>query len=215
MFATLGLGELMASVHQVGTLCFPGTSEKNHQERLFAHQYGDGFLVCSDFPERDASRAIGIAVAIMRHMIVKGYVTKAAISVGDLSDIRGLYPCPMRDAENGRVDLGMGLMTIISVMGTALTRAHKLAATKNGAVLVIDEHVSALGLPDGVKLGAPGNNNIDWVYSNLALADQIADKCKLQTATASNLQKRLQEYCACEPTPPDSWVQSTFANINA
>ena len=88
-YAILALGELMSSVFLVGSRCFPGTLEKNFSERLFTHQYGDGFLVCSDFPEPDASRAIAITVAIMRHMTMKGYVTKAAISTGDLSDIRG------------------------------------------------------------------------------------------------------------------------------
>jgi len=77
-YAILALGELMNSVFLVGSQCFPGTPEKIFSERLFAHQFGDGFLICSDFPESDASRAIAIAVAIMRHMTLKGYVTKAA-----------------------------------------------------------------------------------------------------------------------------------------
>lgn len=214
-FAILGLGELMATIYRIGTICFPGTSERNYSDRLFAHQYGDGFLVCSDFPERDASRAIAIAVAIMRHMAINGYMTKAAISAGDLSDIRGCYPRPMRDADDERIDLGMGLMTIISVMGTALTKAHKLGATKRGAVLVLDDQLSALGFPEGVKLGAQNSNCIDWVSSNVALADQIAEKCKLKTAAANKLRARLEEYCTWEPTPPASWVQATFASIDA
>lgn len=129
-FAILAIGELMDSIVKIGTLCFPGNPDKNFSDRLFAHQFGDGFIICSDFPEPDASRAISIAVAIMRHMIVKGYVTKAAISTGDMSDIKGCYPKAVRDSRDGRVDLGMGLMTIISVMGTALTKAHKLSSTR-------------------------------------------------------------------------------------
>src|SRR4029079_15066078 len=116
------------------------------------HQYGDGFIVCSDFPESDVYRPIAIAVAIMRHMAVKGYAAKAAISTGDLSDIRGCYPKPMRDAQDDRLDLGMGLMTIMSVMGTALTKAHKLAGTKRGAVLILDQQLVETGLPPGTKI---------------------------------------------------------------
>jgi len=52
-YAIFALGELMNSVFLVGSRCFPGTPEKNFSERLFAHQYGDAFLVCSNFPESE------------------------------------------------------------------------------------------------------------------------------------------------------------------
>lgn len=99
--------------------------------------------MCPDFPEPDASRAIAVAVAIMRHMTMKGYAVKAAISAGDLSDIKGRYPTPMRDAQDDRLGVGMGLMTIISVMGTALTKTHKLAATRKGAVLILEKRAGS------------------------------------------------------------------------
>lgn len=212
-YAILALGELMNSVFLVGSRCFPGTPEKNFSERLFAHQYGDGFLVCSDFPEPDASRAIAIAVAIMRHMTLKGYATKAAISSGDLSDIRGCYPEPMRDAQDERLDVGMGLMTIISVMGTALTKAHKLAATGRGAVLILDRELIELGLPIGAKTRDSKSQCIDWLSSDLPLADEIAQKAQLRTASARDLCEKLKAYCAIPPTPSASWVEATFANV--
>ena len=211
-YAILALGELMKSIFQVGSQYFPGTPDSNYAERLFAHQYGDGFLVCSDFPEGDASRAIAIAIAIMRHMIMSGYATKAAISTGDLSDIKGCYPRPMRYAEDGRLDLGMGLMTIIPVMGTALTKAHKLASTRSGAVLIVDENLFKLGLPAGVKHCA-SSGCIDWIASNYPLANEIAKKSLLRTANAEALCERLKSYCQKEPRPPESWVKATFANV--
>jgi hypothetical protein len=213
-YAIRALGELMNSIFRIGSLCFPGTPESNYSERLFAHQYGDGFLVCSDFPEPDASRAIAIAVAIMRHMTMKGYATKAAISAGDLSDIKGCYPKPMRDAKDERVYVGMGLMTIIPVMGTALTKAHKLATTTSGAVLILDEHLLEFGLPLGTKTGVASSNCIDWVTSNLPLADEIAAKSQLRTASAEELWDKLKTYCAMQPTPPASWIEATFASVN-
>ncbi len=213
-YAILALGELMNSIFQIGNRCFPGTPERNYSERLFAHQYGDGFLLCSDFPEPDASKAIAIAIVIMRHMTMKGYATKAAISTGNLSDIKGYYPEPMRDAKDERVCMGMGLMTIVSVMGTALTKAHKLATTKSGAVLILDKQLLELGLPEGTKTGSASSNCIDWVASNLALADEIANKSQLQTASAEELCEKLKVYCAMQPTPPAFWIESTFASIN-
>jgi len=212
-YAIRALGELMNSVFLVGSRCFPGTAEKNFSERLFAHQYGDGFLVCSDFPESDASRAIAIAVAIMRHMTLNGYATKAAISTGDLSDIRGCYPKPMRDAQEKRLDVGMGLMTIMSVMGTALTKAHKLANTRKGAVLILDTPLVEIGLPVGAKTRVMGSPCIDWISSDLPLADEIAQKAQLRTASARKLCEKLKAYCAIHPTPPAPWIEATFANV--
>lgn len=43
IYAIRALGELMKSVFLVGSQYFPVTPEKNFSERLFAHQYGDGF----------------------------------------------------------------------------------------------------------------------------------------------------------------------------
>jgi hypothetical protein len=212
-YAILALGELMNSVFLVGSRCFPGTPEKNFSERLFAHQYGDGFLVCSDFPEADPTRAIAIAVAIMRHMTMKGYATKAAISAGDLSDIKGCYPKPMRDAQAERLHVGMGLMTIISVMGTALTKAHKLATTRKGAVLILDKQLVEGGLPRGIRTRDPSNTCIDWVSSELPLADEIATKCQLRRASAKELCEKLRAYCAIQPAPPASWIEATFASV--
>lgn len=212
-FAIFALGELMGSIFRVGEQCFPGTPEKNFSERLFVHQYGDGFLVCSDFPEPDASRAIAIAVALMRHMMVSGYATKSAISVGDLSGIQGCYPKPMRDAANDCVPMGMGLMTTIPVMGTALTRAYKLAARQRGAVLVLDKHLIDLGLPEGAKTRGAANNCIDWISSELPLADLIANKSSLKIATAEELCKKLRAYCARHPAPPDAWINATLAAV--
>lgn len=212
-YAILALGELMDSVFRVGSRCFPGTPDRNFSERLFAHQFGDGFLVCSDFPEPDGSRAIGIAVAIMRHMILEGYATKTAISTGDLSDIRGCYPKPMRDAQNERVAVGMGLMTIISVMGTALTKAHMLATTEKGAVLIIDRKLADIGLPAGTKTHYSNGYCIDWVASELPLANEIAQEAQLRTGSASELREKLKTYCATQPTPPAAWVEATFASV--
>lgn len=212
-FAILALGELMDSIYKIATRCYPGDPARNYSDRLFVHQFGDGFIICSNYPEQDASRAISIAVAIMRNMIVKGYATKAAISVGDMSDIKGCYPSPMRDSNDDRVNLGMGLMTIISVMGTALTKAHKLASTQKGAVLILDDDLIGLGLPQGAKTGAESSNCIDWISSDLPMSNDIAYRAGLCTAIADVLLQRLKLYCKEGPIPPSDWVEATFLNI--
>jgi len=208
-FAILALAELMDSIVKIGTQCFPGDRDKNFSDRLFAHQFGDGFIICSDFPEQDAIRAISIAVAIMRHMIIKGYATKAAISTGDMSDIKGCYPKSVRDTDDERVYLGRGLMTIISVMGTALTKAHKLSSTQKGAVLILDENLAKLGLPEGVKVKDSSGGCIDWISSNLPMSEQIAHTAGLATGNPQALIEKLNSYYKQEPIPPSSWIEGT------
>jgi len=208
-FAILALAELMDSIVKIGTRCFPGEPDRNFSDRLFAHQFGDGFIICSDFPEHDATRAISIAAAIMRHMIIKGYATKAAISTGDMSDIKGCYPKSVRDTDDERVYLGKGLMTIISVMGTALTKAHKLSNSQTGAVLILDEDLVKLGLPEGIELKGISGCCIDWVSSNLPMSEQIAHTAGLATGNPQALFEKLISYFKQEPFPPDSWIEAT------
>jgi len=212
-FAILALAELMDSIVRIGTQCFPGDRDKNFSDRLFVHQFGDGFIICSDFPEQTAIRAISIAVAIMRHMIIKGYATKAAISTGDMSDIKGCYPKSVRGTADDIVYLGRGLMTIISVMGTALTKAHKLSSTQKGAVLILDEKLAKLGLPEGVNVKGNSGFSIDWVSSNLPMADEIACTAGLATDNTQTLIEKLNSYCKQEPIPPASWIESTCGRI--
>ncbi|MFC3284264.1 hypothetical protein [Litchfieldella rifensis] len=213
-YAILAIGELMSAIYRIGSCYYPGTPENNFCERLFAHQFGDGFLVCSDFHEPDVSRAIAIAVALMRHMTLNGYAAKSAISTGDLSDINGCYPQPMRSAPEDRLDMGMGLMTIISVMGTALTKAHKLGGGAKGAVLVVDKHLMEKGLPEGIKICHPSGNCIDWISSNLPLADEIAQRSQLSLASTDELCAKLKAYCGAEPVPPSSWIKATLGGVS-
>lgn len=212
-WAILAIGELMSAIYRIGYYCFPGTREKNFSERLFAHQFGDGFLVCSDFPEPDVSRAIAIAVVIMRHMILKGYAAKAAVSTGDMSDIKGCYPQPMRHASGDRLNMGMGLMTIIPVIGTALTKAHKLAGSAKGAVLVVDKQLLEKGLTAGIRTCGRSGNCVDWISSDLPLTDEIARKSQLSTAIANELFAKLRAYCSAEPIPPSSWIEETLIGV--
>ena len=209
-FAIRALGELMQSIYSVATNCYPGDPCQNFTDRLFAHQFGDGFLICSAHGVSDLERAVAISAAIMRHMLLHGYATKAAISMGSMSDIHGCYPKDIRDGKDNRIYMGTGLMTVISVMGTALTKAHKLASTRSGAVLVIDQ---AILDTDTVTKYKMQSDCLDWITTEIPLADEIAQRAGLFRADSGQLLATLRAYCNTVPKPPISWVDATFSEV--
>jgi hypothetical protein len=70
--ATQALRELMEALFLVASKKFPTAPE-----RLFIHQFGDGFVVVSDFMEVSPQRPIAICLVVMRHLIGRGVATKA------------------------------------------------------------------------------------------------------------------------------------------
>ncbi len=207
-YAIWGLYQLMEAIINIGNYVYI-----NPPERIFAHQYGDGFLITSDFYEDSSERVIAVAVALMRHMLMNGYSTKSAISTGSTSDIKGCYPKPVQSPNDGTIHIGTGILTTSPVMGTALTRAHKLSGHKCGMQMILDsnkfksnpklkyfEHSSEIKL-------------IDWLSSDLPLADEIAVKAGLNLGNEKVLLEKLQTYLQTKPAPPESWVNSTLEVI--
>ncbi|MDW1665770.1 hypothetical protein AB6D65_22950 [Vibrio alginolyticus] len=211
--AILGLRELMNAIIQIGQQAFPGDPALNVGDRLFAHQFGDGFIIVSEYEETDASRAIAIATALMRHMLVKGYATKSAISVGSMTDISGCYPEAMREAENNALPLGSGLLTSIPVMGTALTKAHKLSSKASGGILVVDR--SAFDTIPKELIENEDNNLIfiNWMLDRNEMAKGIAASAGLEFSSNSDLEASFQCYIKQPPQPPSHWVEGSRKSI--
>lgn len=211
--AILGLRELMNAIIQIGQQAFPGDPDLNYGDRLFAHQFGDGFIIVSDYEETDASRAIAIATALMRHMLVKGYATKSAISVGSMTDISGCYPDVMRDAENNALSLGSGLLTSIPVMGTALTKAHRLSSKASGSILLVDR--SAF---DSMPMELIENEEsnlifVNWISDRNEMAKDIADSAGLEFSSNSDLEACFIRYIEQLPQPPSHWIEGSRKSI--
>jgi len=207
--AIWALHNLMEAIINIGTNVYPGKSENNFSERLFVHQFGDGFVITSDFYEKNPERCIAISIALLRHMLMKGVAVKAAISTGDMSDIKGCYPPVVKNANNSRVNLGMGLMTIIPVMGTALTKSYKLLNCKSGNILIIDSRRFEIQPNIILNEISEGISTIDWISSDLALAKEISSKANLEYGSNIDLLKIFEAYIQQEPAPPTKWVNST------
>lgn len=200
--AIKGLRELMYAIIQIGQKVYPGDLGKNDSDRIFAHQFGDGFIIVSDCEEINANRCISIAVALMRHMLVKGYATKVAISTGSMSDIKGCYPDEMRNSENGILPLGAGLMTSIPVMGTALTKAHKLGSRVSGSILVIDKKQFSKMPTNLVYKTDSDLCFVNWRSDENIEAKSIARRANLEFSTQEQLKELFDNYIKIKPCPP-------------
>lgn len=209
-FAIYALRELMNAIYNIGTRAYPGKSKNNFSERLFAHQFGDGFVIVSDFYESNAERCIAISISLIRHMMMKGFAVKASISTGGMSDINGCYPKAINCSKSGRANLGMGLMTTTSVMGKALTRSYKLSNKKSGCLIIIDAtRFEYLPEINKKELGSD-IYTVDWVSTDLNLARNISELAKLEYGTNENITKMFDNYILQEPTPPLNWIKSTL-----
>ena len=208
--AILALGELMEALFFVASKKF-----STAPERLFMHQFGDGFVVVSDFIEPTPQRPIAICLAIMRHLIGRGVATKAAISGGDFADISSCYPERVLAASQDRrhVNIGEGVMTIIPVMGMALIAPYKLANRRSGAVLLLDSTIF-VSLPIGV-IAQPGSPAvIDWIHSVFPLVTEVAKTAGLVTPDASVTEAHLQSYIDDNrSTLGADWITSTLESV--
>lgn len=204
--ALLAIGSLMEAIFKVGS------SMRGHSSRLFAHQFGDGFVIVSDFPEDSAERPLAIAISLMRHLLAQGIVCKAAVACGGFADVKGCYSeIVMTECKNSAVvSMGEGLMTIIPVMGTALITSHNLSRERRGSVLLIQEDCFQT-LPDKTVIRTRSPTVVDWIHSDLDLSRRVsatANLMYLDTATAEvSLRNYIEAHGASVGSP---WVSATL-----
>lgn len=201
------LGVLAEGILFVGRECYPKTPD-----RIFAHQTGDGFIVVSEFSTEMLDRPLAIAMALLRHVAASGRFAKAAISQGEFADVRGCYPSSVRDAadDNGRLDLGEGLMTLFPVMGTALIRAFKLAENSPSGPLLTVATTERHRIPSDLTVRETTNPDvlsIDWIHSPLSLANSLARTARLNNPSVDHLERALHSYCRAQDLKPD-WVSN-------
>ncbi len=209
--AILHLNELMASLYRIGVHVF-----SESPDRLFIHQFGDGFIVVSDFPEKEPTRPLAICIAIMRHLLKKGVTTKAAIAAGDWGDISSCYPDEVIKVAQDRrfLRIGQGIMTIIPVMGMALIAAHKLSGTDNGALLLLDTSFFS-GIPNEIIYKSGTASTIDWIHTELPDVESICKKASLDNLTTKEAEELIKSYInENSDSLPKNWVERTKATLS-
>src|SRR3546814_2618939 len=81
----------MSGIYAIGNKVYTDDGD-----RLFAHQFGDGFVIVGDFHEEALDRCVAIAVALMRHIATSGCLARAAVAEGDFADYSGCWPKEIR-----------------------------------------------------------------------------------------------------------------------
>ena len=203
------LGELMRGIFRLGRLCYP-----REPDRLFAYQFGDGFLVVSDFHERSLERCATVAVVLMRHVAASGRFARAAIVEGELSDIQGCYPREVLNCLEGdhTVSLRMGLMIINPVMGTALIRGvlAEKAAPRGPLLTIHSSKTARLGSAvRQIPIPSSKLTSIDWVHMQSDLLSEIQQKASLKSPSPSNLEMMLRNYCD-QQAVPEEWRANVY-----
>lgn len=181
-------------------------------ERLYVHQLGDGFVIVSDFPEKNLERPISIAIALMQIILLNGGAARAGISHGGFADILGCYPDEIRDnlSSDGYLRLGAGIMTIFQLMGDALINSHKLAQkSPKGPCIFIDPNLINY-IPQSVTLVPKKKRDIlsiDWIHSNNPTLKKIYSGIGERIVSPDVFESLLNEYIKSNQLS-DEWIQN-------
>lgn len=201
-----GLNALMAAIFRIGAGAYP-----QPPERLFAHQFGDGFLVVSDFHERLLHRAVLVSIALLRHVLYSGALAKATVAEGQLSDVVGCYPPDVRiQPDRNHIMLGSGVMTVFPVMGTALINSVGLSKrSSSGPLLTVaatnlercQPDVQSHTICDAVT-------SLNWLRGEPEGLRELQVAAGLSSSTEAERMKKLEQYIVTNPGLPEPWKKN-------
>ena len=193
MKSLIPLRYLMEGIYKIGTQKY-----YDNDNKLFAHQFGDGFAIVSYFNEEYLDRPIAIAIALMRYILPYGGVAKASIAEGNFGDVSGCYPeCIINNENNGRVEMGKGFMKIIPVMGTAFIKAYSLnKKSPKGSLLIIDD-INKNRISKDFSISEIRDKNlisINWLKGEYPLVLEINNKAHLSKDDETDRIKSILNY---------------------
>jgi hypothetical protein len=204
MDAFRGINALMQAIFWIGDRYYP-----EPPDRLFAHQFGDGFLVTSDFPEKYLDRAVIVAIALLRHLLSEGETAKGAIAEGEVSDVQHCYPTEVRrQLDNGNIHFGAGVMTVSPVLGSALINAVKVQKrSPTGPLLTISrEHASRLSaIPSHLVMSDSDPMVINWLRGEPPGLASLQAASGLARSSEPERVSQLKQYIASNAFLKPAW----------
>jgi hypothetical protein len=206
-----GLNALMQAIYWIGEKVY-----REPPDRLFAHQFGDGFLVVSDFHEVSLHRAALVGLALLRHVLSRGATAKAALAEGELSDIVGCYPEEIRNQpDRSHIIFGSGVMTVFPVMGTALISSVALAKRSPSGPLFTVDSANQHRLPPGIPIHTAKNGvlSLDWLSPELPDLDALQAAAGMACQSKAERAAQLREYISKNDGLSDRWKNNAERHL--
>jgi hypothetical protein len=201
MLAFRGINSLMEGIFRIGSNAF---AEPPH--RIFAHQFGDAFLIVSDFHEENLDRAALVGIALMRHLLTVGEVAKCALAEGELSDVANCYPEAIRSQyEKGHIGIGSGIMTVTPVMGSALIRAVSLQKGISGPLMILPAAVKSRISPDFALSDINSRLSLNWLRGEPNGLNALQAAAGLAQGSESERVSSLERYISSNQGLKDNW----------
>ncbi|MBN1380614.1 MAG: hypothetical protein JXA41_02945 [Deltaproteobacteria bacterium] len=186
----------------------------NPPEKIFAHQYGAGFIIVGEDVRDTIEVPIILAVTLMQKVLLSGGIARAVIAAGDSDDHRGCFPPCIRNLSTGSncFHLGRGVMTTFPAMGTALIRTVNLAKTAPaGGLLIIHESLRTR-IPREMRPTTTGNQDlmsIDWIHTKVKALEQVQRLAGIPGICPSGLEDQLKDYIKKNDLT-DDWKENTL-----
>lgn len=205
--AFCGLNALMAGIFRIGARAYP-----EPPQRLFAHQFGDGFLVVSDFHEERLDRAVLVSIALLCHVLASGAVARAAIAEGELSDVVGCYPPEIRhQPDRDHIIFGSGVMTVFPVMGTALIDSVALDKSCPSGPLLAIAPANLSRCPPDVQSHQVDEKVacLNWLLGEPQGLYELQAASGLKSCSETERRAQLEQYLVDNPGLSEKWKSNS------
>ena len=213
MEAFRGINTLMEGIFQIGAHCYAESPD-----RLFAHQFGDAFLLVSDFHEAVLDRSVLIGIALMRQLLAVGEIAKCTMDEGELSDIANCYPDAIRKRYNrGSIGIGAGLMTITPVMGTALIRTAAIQKRASGPLFALRKALADRVSPSFGRTEISGSElvSMNWLRGEPPGLKELQDTAGLMRSAEETRVAQLRNYLQQSSGLSAEWTANAKAHLIA
>jgi hypothetical protein len=208
-----GINGLMEGIFRIGVHCYA-----EPPDRLFAHQFGDAFLLVSDFHESVLDRAVLVGFALMRQLLALGEIAKCTMDEGELSDISNCYPEAIRKRYNsGHIDVGAGLMTITPVMGTALIRTAAIQKRVSGPLFAVRKALADRVSPSFGRTDIGGGElvSLNWLRGEPPGLRELQDAAGLLRSAEEVRVNQLRSYLQQNSTVSADWTANATTHLIA
>jgi hypothetical protein len=198
-----GLSDLMEGIIVLGR-----AANELGLARIFAHQFGDGFVIAED-SHGTLGRMAAVAIALHQFVLIKaGHFCGSALEKGGLADVIGCYPKAVTESEGPAVQLGDGLLTITPVTGTALIKTYKLLGKHPGGVCVLPATYQP-ELENGiVATDENGVLHLNWIDSACDTLERCRRALRIGSYDANALRALFKD-AAQRNGSPAHWLAAT------